>query len=80
YSTCSLSRKQNEDIIEWFLLNHSDAKLETIPYIANMTLAPLKGNNSGSIDLSKAVRFDSIYSKTSGFFLTRIRKLSLSNG
>ncbi|CAG8474348.1 9415_t:CDS:10 [Diversispora eburnea] len=41
YSTCSLSRKQNEDVIEWFLLNHKDeAKLEIIPDIENFNLAP----------------------------------------
>ncbi|CAG8563220.1 12849_t:CDS:2, partial [Acaulospora colombiana] len=53
YSTCSLSRRQNEDVIEWFLLHYHDAELETVPNVVNMTVAPRKGNDSGSIDLSK---------------------------
>ncbi|RHZ89839.1 hypothetical protein Glove_9g291 [Diversispora epigaea] len=74
YSTCSLSRKQNEDVIEWFLLNHKDeAKLEIIPDIENFNLAP-KIINSNQDLLSNVVRFDPIHSNTSGFFLARIRK------
>nr|CAG8466907.1 7202_t:CDS:2 [Entrophospora candida] len=38
YSTCSLTRKQNEEIIEWFLLQNKEqnAVLEQIPNIENM--------------------------------------------
>lgn len=81
YSTCSLSRKQNEDVIEWFLLNHKgDARLEVIPGIENFNFAPPKvnsnnGDSSSNQDLlANVARFDPIHSNTSGFFLARIRK------
>ena len=89
YSTCSLTRKQNEEIIEWFLRQNKerDAKLEEIPNIENMKTAPppppplntiptddyLKDINN-NIDLSKTARFDPIHSNTSGFFVARLRK------
>ncbi|KAI8808104.1 S-adenosyl-L-methionine-dependent methyltransferase [Cladochytrium replicatum] len=31
YSTCSVSKKQNEEILEWFLSSHSDAQPSPIP-------------------------------------------------
>ncbi|CAG8491282.1 7694_t:CDS:2 [Ambispora leptoticha] len=73
YSTCSLSRKQNEDVIGWFLSEHmNDAILEPIPSIGTLKTAPLRNNNN--IDISNAVRFDPLISNTSGFFVARIRK------
>src|SRR5436305_15203886 len=63
YSTCSLSKKQNEDVIGWFLTNYQNAQLETIPNIANIKTAPLKiSEYNNNIDLSKVVRFDPIHS------------------
>ncbi|CAB5192698.1 unnamed protein product [Rhizophagus irregularis] len=75
YSTCSLSKKQNEDVIEWFLANYKNARLETIPNIANLKTAPLKVNEYNNTDLFKLVRFDPIHSNTSGFFVAKIRKI-----
>ncbi|RIA95926.1 S-adenosyl-L-methionine-dependent methyltransferase [Glomus cerebriforme] len=75
YSTCSLSKKQNEDVIGWFLANYQNAQLETIPNIANLKTAPLKIREYNNIDLSKLVRFDPIHSNTSGFFVAKIRKV-----
>ncbi|CAG8760851.1 8993_t:CDS:1, partial [Gigaspora rosea] len=75
YSTCSLSHKQNEDVIGWFLSHYPNSKLEPIPNINNMTVAPLKKSRYIDVDISNAVRFDPIYSNTSGFFVARIRKL-----
>nr|CAG8483772.1 7254_t:CDS:2 [Entrophospora candida] len=89
YSTCSLTRKQNEEIIEWFLLQNKEqnAVLEQIPNIENMkTVTPLPittptdddnnclKNINNIINLSKTVRFDPIHSNTSGFFVARLRK------
>ncbi|CAG8705542.1 5439_t:CDS:1, partial [Dentiscutata heterogama] len=51
-----------------------NSKLEPIPNINNMTVAPLKKSRYIDIDISNAVRFDPIYSNTSGFFVARIRK------
>ncbi|CAG8461927.1 369_t:CDS:2 [Ambispora gerdemannii] len=73
YSTCSLSRKQNEDVIGWFLSGHmNDAILEPIPDIGTLKTASLRNNNN--IDISNAIRFDPLISNTSGFFVARIRK------
>jgi len=77
YSTCSLTKKQNEDVIEWFLTNYQNARLETIPNIANLTTAPLKISECNNIDLFKLVRFDPIHSNTSGFFIAKIRKIKI---
>ncbi|RIB04716.1 S-adenosyl-L-methionine-dependent methyltransferase [Gigaspora rosea] len=79
YSTCSLSHKQNEDVIGWFLSHYPNSKLEPIPNINNMTVAPLKKSRYIDVDISNAVRFDPIYSNTSGFFVARIRKLPYDN-
>ena len=78
YSTCSLSKKQNEDVVGWFLTNYKNAQLETIPNIANIKTAPLKISDYNNIDLSKAVRFDPIHSNTSGFFVAKFRKIKES--
>ncbi|CAG8747277.1 3863_t:CDS:2, partial [Racocetra persica] len=79
YSTCSLSYKQNEDVIGWFLSHFANSKLEPIPNINNLTVAPLKKSKYVEVDISNAVRFDPIYSNTSGFFVARIRKNVLND-
>ncbi|CAG8451977.1 5277_t:CDS:2 [Funneliformis mosseae] len=74
YSTCSLSKKQNEDVIGWFLANYQNAQLETIPNIENLKTAPPKVCKS-NVDLFKVARFDPIHSNTSGFFIAKIKKI-----
>ncbi|KAG9292965.1 hypothetical protein G9A89_016327 [Geosiphon pyriformis] len=78
YSTCTLSPKQNEDVIGWFLTQHLDSKLEPI-IIGDLKTATIK-KTQYMADLSLTVRFDPVISKISGFFVARIRKISLTSG
>ncbi|ORY08239.1 S-adenosyl-L-methionine-dependent methyltransferase [Basidiobolus meristosporus CBS 931.73] len=73
YSTCSLSRKQNEEVIEWFIRNHQDCELQDIPHIEHLTYTKAK-SHSDDIDLSKCARFEPLVSSTSGFFVARLKK------
>jgi 16S rRNA (cytosine967-C5)-methyltransferase len=68
YSTCSTSKMQNEDIIEWFLEQSPKACLEKIPGIDLVPVAPSFKEH--------CIRLSPEYSETSGFFLARIRKPS----
>jgi 16S rRNA C967 or C1407 C5-methylase (RsmB/RsmF family) len=91
YSTCSLSIKQNEENVAWFLHKYAkEANLEKIPCLSNIDIksAPIKQgwqlpelqeNDRASIELSiesNCVRFDPIVSGTSGFFVARFRKMA----
>lgn len=69
YSTCSFSKKQNEDIISWFLEHNRDAILERIP--GHETVP------SAQSFIQDCIRMNPLTSNTSGFFLARIRKISL---
>ncbi|KAJ3127678.1 hypothetical protein HK100_009596 [Physocladia obscura] len=62
YSTCSFLRRQNEDIIEWFIKNNTpNAILEDIPNASEFPVAkPL------SHSTAKMLRFTPTASKTSG--------------
>ncbi|KAG2179987.1 hypothetical protein INT43_003774 [Umbelopsis isabellina] len=89
YSTCSLSIKQNEENVAWFLhVYGKEAILENIPCISDIDIksAPIKQgwqvpelpeNNRANIELaieSNCIRFDPIVSGTSGFFVALFRK------
>ncbi|KAJ3331727.1 hypothetical protein HDU76_002390 [Blyttiomyces sp. JEL0837] len=72
YSTCSFSRRQNEDIVQWLLDNHTDAELESIPQSDRFPVAkPLPGLPA---DMQKTLRFTPAASGSSGMFVARIRK------
>ncbi|KAI9143944.1 S-adenosyl-L-methionine-dependent methyltransferase, partial [Paraphysoderma sedebokerense] len=81
YSTCSFSRRQNESIVQHFLLEHSDATLEPIPNVDSYPVNRNYGNKHNTadkcngIDLRHTVRFDPLSSGTSGLFIARIRKI-----
>ncbi|CAO3637176.1 unnamed protein product [Cunninghamella echinulata] len=81
YSTCSLTIKQNEENVAWFLEKHKDAILEPIPIIKHIDirLAKIKHstNNKDIQDrMNKyCIRFDPLISNTSGFFLAKFKKL-----
>ena len=68
YSTCSFSRAQNEQVIEWLLANEPTARLEPIP---NVDSLPCK---AGFYPSTLSVRFDPVHSGTGGFFMAQIRK------
>ncbi|KAK3832401.1 MAG: S-adenosyl-L-methionine-dependent methyltransferase [Linnemannia gamsii] len=112
YSTCSLSRAQNEDIVAWFIAGmRGRAVLEPLPkhalgiqtasckrpcrsIVANALGLPTATNASGQAqwqgtpqqetDMEQfqdhiqemCLRYDPLASKTSGFFLARIRKIA----
>jgi 16S rRNA (cytosine1407-C5)-methyltransferase len=69
YSTCSLQKQQNEDVVEYLLnLFPQTAKLEDLPFnIPEVSLA--------SKILEKCCLFDPKISGTSGQFIASIRKV-----
>ncbi|KAJ1918686.1 hypothetical protein IWQ60_007438 [Tieghemiomyces parasiticus] len=69
YSTCSLTRAQNEDVLLWFLAHCPEASLEAVPHCATFDPRPLT-----DLRLQYAVRFNPIETRTSGFFVARLRK------
>lgn len=66
YSTCTLSRKENEKNVEWFLKNHTDFVLEDLtPYLPQ----PLQGEGKdGMLTIFPYIN------RTDGFFIARMRK------
>ena len=82
YSTCSFSRKQNEDIVAKFLNLQSDkAELCLIPtMIPNITFPvsniDFKDSSYPSELYEKTMRFSPRKSGTSGLFIALIRKLA----
>ncbi|RUS18102.1 hypothetical protein BC937DRAFT_89149, partial [Endogone sp. FLAS-F59071] len=82
YSTCSLSVKQNEENVAWFLLRLTDeVELERVLCAGAMRTAEIREVDvNGNSDVMRAmrdncVRFDPKESGTSGFFVARFRKL-----
>jgi 16S rRNA C967 or C1407 C5-methylase (RsmB/RsmF family) len=82
YSTCSLTIKQNEENVAWFLQQHPEAELETIPLVSHLgiPLAEIKRTHHDqhiqTLMDKYCVRFDPLISRTSGFFLARFRKMA----
>lgn len=89
YSTCSLSVRQNEENVAWFLREFSkEASLEPLSGIKeiDVKVAPTKHgwtqphmSEDEKEDIQTmiqrcCVRFDPIVSGTSGFFVARFRK------
>ncbi|KAL9546028.1 hypothetical protein MBANPS3_006863 [Mucor bainieri] len=77
YSTCSLSIRQNEDNVAWFLHAFKDAQLEKIPS-CNIPAAEIKQQQAHpalqDAIAANCLRFDPISSNTSGFFVARFVK------
>ncbi|KAJ2835279.1 hypothetical protein J3B01_003622 [Coemansia erecta] len=91
YSTCSLSRFQNEYVLGGFLSRHAEneALVEVIPLLQNQVAASpiwqpscaeewvgLEQHRGVFARMKCAVRLDPRVSNTSGMFIARIRKLS----
>ncbi|GBG84222.1 hypothetical protein CBR_g38194 [Chara braunii] len=70
YSTCSLTRAQNEDIVSWLLETRPDAELQPI------ACAKEWPHRSGMLE--HTVRFDPLTSNTSGLFVAKITKKAAS--
>lgn len=80
YSTCSFSKKQNEDIVGWFLQDHPNAQLESIPDHQKYPIAPPVHPSAPFKQFQESImehtlRFSPSASKTSGLFIARFRKL-----
>jgi 16S rRNA C967 or C1407 C5-methylase (RsmB/RsmF family) len=77
YSTCSLSIRQNEENVAWFLKEYPNATLQKIPYF-NIKAAKIKqqtiDENLQEQIQENCLRFDPITSRTSGFFVARFTK------
>lgn len=76
YSTCSLSIRQNEENVAWFLIEFKDATLASIP---NYDINKATIKKQANAELQKVIdenclRFDPIQSRTSGFFLAKFIK------
>ena len=66
YATCSMRREQNEEIVEWLLGQHRDAKLEEVDLVG--VQAEWCGTQRQMVKLGPQI------SGTSGLFIARIRK------
>ncbi|TPX55085.1 hypothetical protein CcCBS67573_g09516 [Chytriomyces confervae] len=71
YSTCSFLKRQNEDIINWFLgANVGCAVLEAVPESDKFPVAKALAGESPHM-----LRFTPTASNTSGLFVARLRKI-----
>lgn len=81
YSTCSLSRFQNEDVVDWFLSKNPDAVLDNIP---DREILPRTRTleTSNSLTTERTIKFNACNLTdangeewwTSGLFIARILK------
>ncbi|KAJ3348233.1 hypothetical protein HDU91_006602 [Kappamyces sp. JEL0680] len=84
YSTCSFSRKQNEDIVVWFMETHRGrVHVEAVPTAVEGKPWPQVSmdytqhySGSQTAYLDKTLRFSPRVSNTSGLFICRFRKLA----
>lgn len=76
YSTCSLSIRQNEENVAWFLNEFKEAQLTYIPdfNISKATIKQQSDVERQSVIEKYCLRFDPIQSRTSGFFVARFIK------
>lgn len=73
YSTCTLNREENENIIEWALDNSNEMKIKT--ETINLNIKNIVDLNSENIEVKKAIKI--IPSReTEGFFIVKLKKLS----
>ncbi|KAI9357263.1 S-adenosyl-L-methionine-dependent methyltransferase [Zopfochytrium polystomum] len=79
YSTCSFSKRQNEEIVLWLLDVETEARVEQIPGSeAFPTATPLPLGEGIQEKVSGVLRFSPAESRTSGMFIARIGKLGPS--
>lgn len=74
YSTCSLTRAQNEEVVQWLLDAEPQAELAPIP-----SLSPGSGGADGQLPWEEAglphtLRFNPLTTGTSGLFIARLTK------
>ncbi|KAI9220964.1 S-adenosyl-L-methionine-dependent methyltransferase [Blastocladiella britannica] len=71
YSTCSLTERQNERVVRWFLARNPDAKLIKVPVAPAF---PRSTSSSSTDGESLWVRMDPIATSTSGMFVALLAK------
>ncbi|KAL7749473.1 hypothetical protein RI367_005027 [Sorochytrium milnesiophthora] len=85
YSTCSLARRQNEDVVMWLLQQCPDAELtavpahDTYPHNREYSDAHNSPDQNGGVDLRHCLRFDPPSSNTSGMFIALFVKKKQSS-
>mmetsp|Transcript_29990 Transcript_29990/g.84610 ORF Transcript_29990/g.84610 Transcript_29990/m.84610 type:complete len:192 (-) Transcript_29990:89-664(-) len=70
YSTCSLTRAQNEDVVQW-LLNSQDGAVCAVP------IEQAEGWPARAGGIPGSVRLDPLVSNTSALFICKLHKISL---
>lgn len=73
YSTCSLEPEENELLLDWFLSEYPEMKLEEIDTPGDPGLTEVFGQKLNP-ELAKARRFWPWKTGTQGFFVARLRK------
>jgi len=68
YSTCSYTRRQNEDIVQWLLRNETTAELVDIDVPSFAYCPAVPGL------LPRTLRFSPAASRTGGLFIAKLRK------
>lgn len=76
YSTCSFSRRQNEEVVAWLLrtVGKENCVIEPIPGVDAMPVGKNFAHMYDDVDLRNVVRFSPRESGTSGLFVARMRK------
>ncbi|HHT62791.1 MAG: 16S rRNA (cytosine(967)-C(5))-methyltransferase RsmB [Bacillota bacterium] len=67
YSTCTLTREENQSVVKWFLESHGDFALDVIPDISELSLDK-ETMQSGMIQLLPHIH------GTDGLFMARMRR------
>ena len=73
YSTCTLNREENENIIEWALDNSNEMKIKT--ETINLNIKNIVEPISENIEVKKAKKIIPTR-ETEGFFIVKLKKLS----
>ena len=74
YSTCSLSKSQNEDVVEWLLNGFSDAKLVPVHFPAARSKLVVEGSLKGTIRFYPNLGQNESSYYGDGFFLAKLKK------
>lgn len=72
YSTCTFSREENEQVLDWFLSENSDFAM--IPVAADVVAVTAEGISDGTRDFSTARRFYPHLSDGEGQFLCLLQR------
>ena len=76
YSTCSIFKEENEDVIEEFMKNNSNFNVEKFDFEKNEQLKDEKNANEFFQKYIKNCKYLQVYQneKTDGFFICKMAK------